>query len=101
MPEITFTRSDRERKSQAIVYTADGYAGSARLSKTLFVDKQGPATLTISAAEFKAPRQVETAEERKARLKAMPKPTLQEVIDKRQAALDKLRAKAQKQSQAA
>lgn len=99
--KITFVRSDRQRKSQAVTYVAEGYNGSVRFSKTLFEGKAGPSQIAIDAVEFRAPRAAETSEERKARLKALPKPTLEQQIAKREAALAKLREKAAKQSQAA
>jgi hypothetical protein len=91
--ELTFTKNVQERKSQAEVYVAAGYPGSVRFSKTLFPAKVGPDAVTITA-DFRAPRKEETKEERKARLAAAPKPTLEQKIAAQEAKLAKLRAKA-------
>lgn len=95
MADITFTRNTAARKSLAEVYTAEGYPGSVRFSKTLFVNKTAPDSITISNPAFAGPRVKETKEERKARLKAMPKLTDAQKLEKIEAKAAKLRAKVQ------
>lgn len=95
MADITFTRNTAARKSLAEVYTAEGYPGSVRFSKTLFVNKTAPDAITISHPAFAGPRVKETKEERKLRLKNAPKLTDAEKLEKIEAKAAKLRAKVQ------
>jgi len=91
--EITFTRSDKTRKSTMAVYVAEGRSGSLRFAKSLFVGKQAPATLTLANDAFAGPRVKETPEERKARMALLPKLTLAEKIAKREKELMAMRSK--------
>ena len=90
--DITLSRNDSPRRSLMVVFTVEGRPGSIRFSKTLFVDQTAPASLTLSDAAFAAPKVKETAEARKARLKALPKATPAERLAKMEARLVKMKA---------
>lgn len=93
MAELIFTRSDKQRKSISVVYTASGYPGSVRFSKTLFADKNAPLSVTVASDAFAGPRVKLTAEERKARLKARPKLTDAQKLEKIEQRAARLREK--------
>lgn len=96
MITISLTRNDKKRKSNAVAYIAEGYAGSVRFSKSFFADKTGPASLTLSAEEFANARQARakmTPEERKAARAAQPKLTPEQKLAKIEERAAKLRAK--------
>ena len=88
--ELKLTRNDAPRRSNMAVFAVDGCHGSVRFSKSLFVNKQAPATLTLSDAAFAGPRVKETAEQRKARLKAM---TPAEKLARMEARIAKMKAR--------
>jgi hypothetical protein len=99
--DLTLTRSTSPRKSQRLViYNIEGRSGSVQFLSTLFGGDQKsignpPATLTLSGefAEARVAKPKETKEERKARLAALPKPTLAEKVAKAEARAEALRAK--------
>jgi len=93
MTTLKLTRSDKTRKTLMVVFTVDGRPGSVRFAKSLFVDQQPPATLSITDDTFAGPRKQETKEERKARLAAMPKLTPAEQLAKLEAKIAKMKAK--------
>lgn len=103
MASITLTRSNTERKNpRLVIYNIEGRTGSVQFLSTLFggsQDSQGnpPETLTLNGDIPDAkPREVkvqETKEQRKARLAALPKPTLAEKFQKSQERTEALRAK--------
>lgn len=73
-----------------------GALTTLRFALSAFPGKIAPESFDVSDGIFadpKAAKVVETKEERKARLAALPKPTLAERIAKREAALEKDRAK--------
>lgn len=93
---ISLVRSNKARKSNAVTYTADGYNGSVRFSKSFFADKTGPESLSLDSEAFAAARQARakmTAEERKAARAAAPKLTPAEKLAKIEERAAKLRAK--------
>ena len=94
--EITLTRNDSPRKSLMAVFGVDGRPGSVHFSKTLFTNQEAPKTLTISDIAFAAPKLRETPEERKARIKALPKLTTAERVAKMEQRLAKLKLEAAK-----
>ena len=90
------TRKGTGRKNRLVVFTIDGRQGNVYFAPGLFAKDAVPAALKIEGEGFsdpKAPKVAETKEERKARLAAMPKPTLAEQIAKADAKAAKLRAK--------
>ena len=96
---ITLTKSTKPRKSSSVVYMGEGLRGGLRISKTAFIDGVAPDTFVVSSDVF-APvktKIVETKEQRKARLAALPRLTLAEKIAKREEALarDKKKLEAQ------
>lgn len=93
MATITLTKDTKARKTSSIVYTSPELRGGVRLVKTAFANGTPDDTIQLTG-NFAAPKPVETKEERKARLKAMPKMTLAEKIAKREASLNALKAKA-------
>lgn len=102
--QIRLVRSDKERSTQMVVYGVEGRPGSVRFSKTLFKDKQPPANVTLFTDAFAGPKEArveETKEQRKARLAALPKPTAAEKMARLEQKLDRLRAKAAKETPAA
>lgn len=96
--DITLTKSNAPRKGDRLVIFnfGDGRRGSVQFQRSLFGDAI-PDSLTLvgEMAEPKAPKAKETAEERKARLKALPKLTLAEKVAKAEERTAKLRAKLQ------
>lgn len=93
---ISLTRDNKARKSNAVTYTAAGYNGSVRFSKSFFADKTGPESLTLDSETFAAARQPRakmTPEERKAARAAAPKLTPAEKLAKIEERAAKLRAK--------
>ena len=92
MTTLKLTRSDKTRKTLMVVFTVDGRPGSVRFAKSLFVDQQPPATLSITDDTFAGPRKQETKEERKARLAAMPKLTTEQQLAKLEAKVAKMKA---------
>jgi hypothetical protein len=97
MEAVTLTRKPATAKSLTVQYGIDGRRGSVRFSKSLF--EAAPETLTINVEGLAAPKVKETREERRARLKAMPKKTAAEklaALEQRAARLrDKLAAEQQ------
>lgn len=104
--ELTLTRSEAPRKSKRLViYNIDGRKGSIQFLSTLFGGSQNdvgnpPAQLKLVGefAEPKQPKPKETPEERKARLAALPKPTLEEKVKKAEERAARLREKLAKAS---
>jgi hypothetical protein len=95
---ITLVRSDKSRKSRSVFYTAVGYLGSVKFSKSFFVDKTGPESLELTNDAFVEARQPKvklSKEERKALRLAQPKVklTLEEKLARAEARTAKLRAK--------
>ncbi len=104
MITISLTKDTKARKSNAVTYTAPGYAGSVRFSKSFFADKSGPASMTLSDESFGAARVAKaklTAEERKALRASQPKLTPAEKLAKIEERAAKLRAKIAASSTAA
>jgi hypothetical protein len=86
---LELKRSDKERKSNSVVFVAAGYKGSVKFGKAFFTGT-APETLSLEGpfAPAKQPRVKMTAEERKAARAAQPKLTLAqkaELADKRAA----------------
>lgn len=92
----TLTKDKLSKRGNAVIYS--GLRAKIRVPPSIFTDpKNPPATFEVSG-EFAGPREAKpklTAEERKAARAAKPKPTLAELIAKREAALAKLKAKAE------
>ena len=101
MAELVLTRSTADRKSKRLViYNFEGRKGSVQFLSTLFGGDQKsvgnpPDKLTLIGefAEPKVAKPKETPEERKARLAALPKPTLAEKVAKAEERAAKLREK--------
>lgn len=101
MADLKLVRSTADRKNKRLViYNIEGRTGSVQFLSTLFGGDQNsqgnpPESLTLSGefAEPKAPKAKETPEERKARLAALPKPTLAEKVAKAEERAAKLREK--------
>lgn len=91
--EITLNRSDKTRKSSSIVYTADGFRGSLRVSKTYFANGTAPDQLTVATDALAQPKAKMTAEERKAARKLAPKLTPQQRLEQLEARAAKMREK--------
>lgn len=99
--DLVLTRSNVDRKNKRLViYNIEGRTGSVQFLSTLFGGDQKsqgnpPEKLTLSGefAEPKQPKAKETPEERKARLAALPKPTLAEKVAKAEERAAKLREK--------
>ena len=84
--DITLVRSNSQRKNpRLVIFNIEGRAGSVQFFRTLFQDAV-PAKLTL-IGEFAPPKVKETPEERKARLKALPKLTAAERVAKMGAAI--------------
>jgi hypothetical protein len=95
MQTLNFKTLDKRQRNA--IYT--GAAVSIRIPVGAFPSKQPPQTLDVEGlAGQREKRAAETPEQRKARLAAMPKPTLAEKIAKREASLAALRAKAEKEA---
>lgn len=103
MKNLNLTLSKAPRKDKRLViYNIEGRTGSVQFLSTLFggdQDSQGtpPEKLTLNG-EFAEPKAKvakvnETPEERKARLKALPKLTLAEKVAKAEQRTSKLKAK--------
>lgn len=99
---VELTRSDKDRSTLMTVYFVPGRPNtSVRFSKTLFPNSEPPATIEFLPGIFgvaRASKIKETAEERKARLRALPKPTTAERLAKLEEKLTKMRAKATKEA---
>jgi hypothetical protein len=90
--DITLVRSNAQRKNpRLVIFNIDGRPGSVQFFRTLFQDAI-PAKLTLTG-EFAAPRVKETPEERKTRLKALPKLTPAERLAKMEERVAKMKAK--------
>ena len=112
METLKLTISTAPRKSKRLViYNIEGRTGSVQFLSTLFGGSQTdpgtpPASLELSG-EFATPkpkavpRASETPEERKARLAALPKLTLEEKVAKQEERTNALRAKLAAQKAAA
>jgi hypothetical protein len=91
--DIILTRSTAPRKDdRLVIFNIEGRTGSVQFFKTLFNKDAVPATLKLTG-DFAAPKVKETPEERKARLKALPKPTPAERLAKMEERLARMRAK--------
>src|SRR5688572_6980025 len=87
---MQLTLKGQDKRGRNAIYT--GGAVSLRFPLGAFPDKTAPQTLSIDGiAGPKAPKVPETAEERKARLAARPKPTLAERAQKAEERAAKLR----------
>ena len=92
---LTLVRNDKPRKAgRSVIFNIEGRTASVAFPKSVF-GANVPENIVVEGdfSEPKAPRVPETKEERKARLAALPKLTLAEKIAKREAALEKMRAK--------
>lgn len=99
---MILTRKSISKNGKAAYYT--GAAQTLRFPLGVFPNKTAPESITVTDDLFapaRQPKVKETKEERKARLAALPKPTLAEKIAKREAALAALKAKAEKEAAAA
>ena len=93
--EITLARSTAQRKNPHLVmFKIDGRPGSVQFFRALFPKDAVPAQLRLTG-EFAPPKVKETPEERKARLKALPKPTAAERLAQMEARVAKMKAKLQ------
>lgn len=107
MADLKLKLSTGERKSKRLVfYDIEGRTGKVQFLSTLFGGDQKsqgnpPAELTLTGefAEPKAPKAKETPEERKARLKALPKLTLAEKVARAEERAAALKAKLAKQAE--
>ena len=91
--EITLVRSAAQPKNpRLVVFKIDGRPGSVQLYRTLFAKDAVPARLTLTG-EFAEPKAKETPEERRARLKALPKLTPAERLAKMEERLAKMKAR--------
>jgi hypothetical protein len=94
--DINLVKSNAVRKDDRLVIFnfGDGRKGSVQFLRTLF-GEEIPTELTLSGefSEPRTPKAKETAEERKARLKLLPKLTLEEKVAKAEEKAAKLRQK--------
>ena len=91
MTEITLTHNVADRKTTRLVFfDIEGRSGKVQFLKTLF-GTEIPATLKL-VGTFAPPRAKETAAERKIRLAALPKLTLEQKIARREQQLAKMKA---------
>src|SRR5258705_2813534 len=91
--EITLVRSAAQRKDpRLVIFNIEGRPGSVQCFRALFPKDAVPATLTLAGA-FALPKPKETPEERKARLKALPKLTSQQKLAKMEERLAKMKSK--------
>jgi hypothetical protein len=98
--DINLVRSPKQRKNpRLVIFTIEGRPGSVQFFRTLF-PKDMPARLTLSG-EFAAPKVKETPEQRKARLKALPKLTPAERLARMEKRVANMRAKLAAAPQAA
>lgn len=94
---VTLTRSNANRKDdRLVIYNYSDSKGSVQFLRSRFGETI-PDELVLSGelGEPKAPKEKETAEARKARLKALPKLTLAEKVQKAEERTAKLKAKMQ------
>lgn len=106
--DLTLKRSTAPRKdNRLVIYNFTDRAGSVQFLATLFggtskTPATPPDTLVISGefaeAKPKVDKIKETKEERKARLAALPKPTLAEKVARAEKRTEELRAKLAKQA---
>lgn len=98
----TLTLKSINKKGTAAIF--NGLNSTVRIGLGAFTDKKAPQTVEIvgefAPASARASKIVETKEERKARLAALPKLTLAQKIEKRELSLQKMRDKAAKQASA-
>ena len=95
---VNLTRSDKQRSTGMVVFLVEGRPGSVRFSKTLFKNQTAPETIAVDTDAFgfgeaRVARTQETKEERKARLKALPKLTPAEKLARLEAKIEKMRTK--------
>lgn len=98
---MTLSLKGLDKRGRSAIYT--GAAISIRVGLTAFPNKTAPSTIEVADGVFagpKAKRAAMTPEERKAARAAAPKLTLAEKIAKREAALERDRAKLAKQAPA-
>lgn len=93
MPQATVTLNLKGLSKSGAYALYSGMRTVSRLAITNFPDSKPPQTLTVSG-DLAGPREKLTAEERKARAKSRPKPTLAERIAKEEKRLAKLKEKA-------
>lgn len=108
--ELVLVRNDSDRKSKRLVnYKIEGRTGSVQFLSTLFggtqTDRGNPPERLTLTGEFAEPKvkvakAKETPEERKARLAAMPKLTLEQKVAKAEEKAAKLREKLAKKASA-
>lgn len=92
--QITLTKSNKNRKSTSIVFTAaNGVRGSVRFAKTLFAGGNAPDTLVIENDAFAEPKAKLTPEQRKEQRKNAPKLTAAQKLAKLQERAARLQAK--------
>lgn len=96
--KMTLTLKGLSKNSKNAFYT--GAKNVQRFSVSSFVDGKAPASFDVDDNVFAGPKAKMTKEERKAANAAKPKPTIAELIAKREASLAKLRAKAEAPVQA-
>ena len=91
--EITLTRSNAPRKDERLViFNIEGRKAAFSSSRRSSRRMRFPRHLKLTG-EFAPPKVKETPEERKARLKALPKPTPAERLAKMEERLAKMKAK--------
>ena len=91
--DITLVRSSAQRKNpRLVIFTIEGRQGSVQFFRTLFAKDAVPARLTLTGT-FAEPKVKETSEQRKARLKALPKLTPQEKLVKMEQRIAQMKAK--------
>jgi len=94
--DITLTRSNAPRKhDRFVIYKINDRPGSVQFLKTLFENDAVPTTLTLTGT-FAAPKIKETPEQRKARIKSLPKPTPAERLAKLEQRIARLKVEAEK-----
>lgn len=105
MDQITLVRSTATRKdARLVIYNIEGRKGSVQFLGSLFEGGAAgaPERLTLNSdVSFAQPRVAkpkETPEERKARLAALPKPTIEQQIAKAEEKARKLREKLERQA---
>jgi hypothetical protein len=91
--DLTLVRSTTQRKNpRLVIFTIEGRPGSVQFFRALFAKDAVPARLRLTG-EFAPPKVKETPEERKARLKALPKLTPEQKLAKMEQRLAKMKAK--------
>lgn len=88
---MTLTRSGLSKNGKTAMYS--GLRNVLRIPVIVFEGGTAPDSLTLDGAAFAVAKIVETKEQRKARIAALPKPTLAEKVAKRQKQLDAMKAK--------